>query len=229
MKDSSKSKKMKYFLTAIVIIICILGAAFQIAYMYQIFEENTGIGSRIISNDSVTVNIKDVLPTYSEDEINYYLNKYYPNVDSATTYYRPMNDRKLIRNSDLIVRGTVKEILPAYETTESLYYNTIRYGNLNRNAVYHNVVIEVEEVYKGPSTTETITMKRIGGITETRVFFDMGTFDYRIGDEIVVYLKEIDNDPDGKIYTYTYPNRGELFVYENRYWTIEGKEYEVVY
>ena len=229
MTGSSKSKKKRYCLIAIVIIIAILITAVQISYMYSSLEENTGIGSRIQSNDSTAENIKDVLPIYSHDEMNYYLNAYYLNFDFAGTYYKPMNDRKLIRTSDLIVRGTVKEILPGYETTESLYYNTIRYGNLNRNAVYHNVVIEVEEIYKGPTDIETITMKRVGGITETRVLFDMATFDYRIGDEIVVYLKEIENDGDEKIYTYTHPSRSELFVYENRYWTVDGKEYELIY
>ena len=170
-----------------------------------------------------------MLPIYSNDEIDSYLNKYYPNIDFASTYYEPMTDRKLIRNSDLIVRGTVKEILPAYETTESLYYNAIRYGVLSRNAVYHTVVVEVEEVYNGPTDIETVAIKRIGGITETRAFLDTSTFDYRIGDEIVVYLKEIEDDGNEKTYTYTYPNRGELFVYENRYWTVDGKEYGLVY
>jgi hypothetical protein len=226
MTDSAKSKKRTYCLIAAVII---LGLILQAAYTYCYFGDSIGDGSRILSNDSIAENIKDVLPIYSNDEINDYLNKYYPNIDSAGTYYGPMNDGKLIRNSDLIVRGTVKEMLPAYETTESMYYNALRYGVLSRNAVYHNVVIEVEEVYKGPTDIETLTMKRVGGITETRAFLDTGTFDYRIGDEIVVYLKEIEDDGNEKIYTYTYPNRGELFVYENRYWTVDGKEYELIY
>jgi len=225
MTNLPNSKKIKYCLIAAILI---FGIVFQISYMYQVFGDNIGAGSRIISNDSIAVNIKDVLPIYSEDELNYYVNKYYPNIDFAGTYYGPMTDRKLIRNSDLIIRGTVIEVPPAYETQKPSYHNVIHHNVLSRDVIYHNVIVEVKDVYKGSPNIETIKMERIGGVIETRAYIN-SVFNYRVGDEVILYLKEIETNGDEKIYGAAYPTRGELFVYENRYWDVDGKEYELIY
>lgn len=87
-------------------------------------------------------------------------------------------------DADLIVSGVVKNKLSPFikndgETEEAFFQSEIA----------------IENVFKGDvSKGELITLRQIGGETETAIIYHENTTELREGTEVILYLKKIDNN-----------------------------------
>jgi len=101
----------------------------------------------------------------------------YDHFSSVNFHHVTLSEKKMVKNSDLIIRGEVKEILPAKRDPISNY-------------IYHELIIEVEKQYKGSLKSDTVVVRQLGGIVDNSAFIYHSTFYYRPGDEVVMYLYE---------------------------------------
>lgn len=197
-------------------------------YFYQIYKNQIAGGSKIMDNPSIGELDQDYWVSrdfvLSSDENNFNLRQI-PEKTILTqsdydfeTYvdilYIPLDDVEMIDFSDLIVKGHVKEITPAWWNTvdgkkptedKMLEYN-----------LYHNIVIEVDEVYKGKLTdnTKEVTICQIGG-TFNGVRQTSSIPNPYIGEEVIFYLVE-ESLNNNKNPTYIQVNeKGQIFVIDD--------------
>ena len=150
----------------------------------------------------------DIPQIYTKEKLDEYLNTY-DNVSMISPHYAYMSKRKMTRNSDLIIRGTIQEISSGYRDTNDGSAQDI-YSSV---FIYHDVVIEINEIYKGPADTKTVTVRRVGGVVDDAAVICLETFDYLENDEVVMYLSHFPNSTGSKYYV-THP-RGEVLVYHD--------------
>ena len=124
--------------------------------------------------------------------------------------YEPLKGSEMINQSDLIIKGRVKEILPTEWTTKDgrpISQNNIQ--DVNIFNLFHSVVVEVDETYKGELKTAEIIIHKSGG-TSDNIRITTSNPEYYENEEVILYLKErID---DSGIYYYQINGESQIFV-----------------
>ena len=124
--------------------------------------------------------------------------------------YEHINDSELIDRSDLVIKGRVKEIPPTEWTTADgrpLSQDNIQ--DVNILHLFHSVIVEVDEVYKGELKTDEIIIHKSGG-TSDNIRITTSNPDYREDDEVILYLRE---KIDGSgVYVQTHDGSSQIFV-----------------
>ena len=127
--------------------------------------------------------------------------------------YEPLDDSELIDQSDLIIKGRVKEILPTEWTTEdgrSISQNNIQ--DVNILTLFHSVVVEVDETYKGELKTDEIIIHKSGG-TSDNIRITTSNPEYYENEEVILCLKEgID---DSGVYYYQINAGSQIFIIDD--------------
>ena len=200
----------------------------QEVLLYLIKSENTTTGESYyfeLNDQSQFYIINEELATNAQgdqvnlqdkvDEIGMYQNQI--SVDEiieiqAEINYMPMNDELMVESSDLIIKGTVKEILsPYWDVKNSKQSRLISQSISNFDdsddeiaIIYHDVVIDVNEILKGELEEESqeIHLQKMGG-TVGNVKLTTQIPDYDINQEVLLYLLKSENMTNGKSY-YTY-------------------------
>jgi len=132
---------------------------------------------------------------FTKEVIDEYLNTYgAENVTTITADFAPVIK---ITRADLVVRGTVKEVLPGH-------WDTI--------FTYHGMIVEVDEIYKGRTESQTITVRLIGGVSEGRVLLHTDSFNYHENDQVILYLSKLDSKDESH---YSAILGGEFLVIED--------------
>lgn len=101
----------------------------------------------------------------------------------AVMKYMELDD--LVETSDVAVRGTVSDM------------RTVRDGD--RGDVFTRVDIEIAETYLGEER-ETVTVEQWGGTYQGRTHQIPGDAQFQPGEEVIVFLAESRDDPDGPMY-----------------------------
>ena len=127
------------------------------------------------------------LPLYSKD-LGFYLDTYNGNVRAITIHYVRLSERKMMRDSDLIIRGEIIEILPAkWDTADG------EAPESSPKMTYHELIIQVDKCYKGSVKGDTVTVKKRGGGVDGFALIDLDSFNYQPGDEVIMYLAKDSN------------------------------------
>ncbi|WNY25567.1 matrixin family metalloprotease [Methanolapillus millepedarum] len=108
---------------------------------------------------------------------------------STSINYIPLSEDLMVDVSDLIVKGKVKEVLPSkWNTSDG---KSPSYEDIGEYGLYHDVIIEVEDIYKGslPDSTNEIKIRRFGGSLDN-VEHTLDMRDYSKGSEMILYLIE---------------------------------------
>ncbi|MDR0767923.1 MAG: matrixin family metalloprotease [Methanosarcinales archaeon] len=126
--------------------------------------------------------------------------------------YPFFNDEQIIDLPDLIMRGHVKEITASQWNTSDGKMPAEK--NILEYHLFHDVIIEIEEIYKGELTgnTKDITVRQMGGSLDN-VRQTASVSEYYVGEEIILYLVK-GNLKDGNnnaFYTIV-SEKGQLFV-----------------
>ena len=125
--------------------------------------------------------------------------------------YEPISDSELLDRSDLVIKGRVKEILPTEWTTADgrpLSQNNIQDVDILR--LFHSVVVEVDETYKGEVKTNEILIRKSGG-TFDNIRITTSNPDYYENDEVILYLRE-KTDDSGVVYAQTHDGGSQIFI-----------------
>jgi len=148
---------------------------------------------------------------FSKKVIDEYLNKY-ENVRAMTFLYEERTDADLVNYSDLIVCGTITEISSGYwETADGLPPSK---EELFRYPIFHDIIIEVDDVYKGKIDNQTITIKQIGGVVDGYVLLNLDSFNYQKDNQVLLCLSEkLDSKGDNAYYSIIHG--GEMLVMDN--------------
>ncbi|WNY24737.1 matrixin family metalloprotease [Methanolapillus millepedarum] len=127
----------------------------------------------------------------------------------------PISDDLMVEKSDLIIRGTVKSIMPAEWSTN----NKLAPKDTSDYVIYHDVMIDVEEIYKGnlSKDVDSIYVRKIGGIADN-VEMITDSVDYYEGEEVILYLSEDTNSLTkdiGPKHYFEIDKKGQLFIIDN--------------
>ena len=149
---------------------------------------------------------------------------------SVSLQYIPFSNEELIEQSDLIVRGTIQAALPAEWATNDGTAPKYKYvKDPYSYAMYHDVVVKVDEVFKG-SADDEIVIRQTGGSVDGTAIIDMDSINYLKGDEAILYLKEGAHSTDLFPYYIAIPVQGELLVIDeecvNPYGQVVYSEYK---
>ncbi|WNY27592.1 matrixin family metalloprotease [Methanolapillus ohkumae] len=135
-----------------------------------------------------------------------------------TFTYQPISKEDLANNADLIVRGKVINVLPAYWNTDDGFAPSDKYGEESQKyEIYHDVVIEINEIYKGKTENKTVIFRQIGGAVDNTIRINLDSINYQKNDDVILYLyKDIENTKVSKSeFYFAYPVQGELLVLDN--------------
>ncbi|WNY24896.1 hypothetical protein [Methanolapillus millepedarum] len=167
-------------ITVIVILLVILASAFIIVGVKnenQVKLENEKINYMYLRN------IQEVTETYE-----------YSMTTSSTPIYIPEDEME--NYSSLIIIGTVKEVLPARWSTDSGLSPTEEDKKSifpSQHGIYHDIAIEVEEVYKGdlPNKDNNIVyVRQVGGTADGYNLENLDGTDLYKGERVILYLLE---------------------------------------
>ncbi|WNY28528.1 hypothetical protein MmiEs2_07190 [Methanimicrococcus stummii] len=135
------------------------------------------------NNQKDLLSLRNVTPENIDDKV--YANEIIVNVSPEYIEYS-----KLAANSDLVIKGKVVEILPAWWTIEP--EKQAESDEIPR--IYHDVAIEVEEIYKGnlKDKNNLIYVRTLGGVVGDTIMIT-NLPEYYKGEEIMLYLVEDEN------------------------------------
>ncbi len=94
-------------------------------------------------------------------------------VVTATSIVIPSDD-ELIIGARAIVRGNVTAVASGYDDAHK--------------SIFTYITLRVQEVFKGNITTSEIVIKEPGGVTGTRGSMIFGTPEFKIGEDVLLYL-----------------------------------------
>ncbi|MCL2141411.1 MAG: hypothetical protein FWH46_00805 [Methanimicrococcus sp.] len=124
-----------------------------------------------------------------------YLDNYGENVSMITADFAPIIK---ITRADLVVRGTVKEVTPgSWYTADGQPLEETSFNSF----MYHDIIVEVDEVYKGKTDGQTITVRLIGGVADDHVLIHLDSFNYRENDQVILYLTKFDSKENASHYS----------------------------
>ncbi|MDV0446992.1 hypothetical protein MsAg5_08600 [Methanosarcinaceae archaeon Ag5] len=133
--------------------------------------------------------------------------------------YAEVSDQELAQKADLVIRGTVKGELPAhwvsFDKAEPVVKkeNSISIGN---NQIVHDVVISVDDVYKGKLSENEIYIRQIGGTLDGITMVCDDQTEYSEGESVILYLFGSDVDQKtGRTFRYVHP-QGELKIVDEK-------------
>jgi len=153
---------------------------------------------------------------YHKKLIDEYLNNYDDVTVSKFTY--DLSEQKYSKsNSDLIIKGTIKEVSSGYwkDGLDPDKYNP------HVHQIYRDVIVEIDDTYKGDITDKTITLKQYGGIVGGIVQINLDTFNYQEGDEVVMHLIK-EQDSKGTFSFHALPH-GEFLIHDEILLTSHGE------
>ena len=128
--------------------------------------------------------------------------------------YDLMNDSELIDRSDLIIKGRVKEILPTeWTTTDGRPLSQNNMQDVNILHLFHSIVVEVDETYKGELKTDEIIIHKSGG-TFDNIRITTSNPDYYENEEVILYLREKPVD-SGVVYIQTHDGGSQIFIIDD--------------
>ncbi|WNY25972.1 matrixin family metalloprotease [Methanolapillus millepedarum] len=137
----------------------------------------------------------------------------YDDIEISTSItYVSLSEDLMVNASDLVVRGKVKEVLPGQWNTQDGESPSIK--EMSKYDIFHDVIIEVDDVYKGNFSGKEIRVRRIGGIVDN-VKQTLDTRDYIVGDEVILYLIEgsdVSSSNDKSVCYSELNNDGQLFI-----------------
>ncbi|MCL2549514.1 MAG: matrixin family metalloprotease, partial [Methanimicrococcus sp.] len=127
--------------------------------------------------------------------------------------YPPMDDNQMVDFSDLIIRGYVKGISSSWWNTSDGERPTTE--EMSSYYLFHDVVITVDEVYKGEINKREITVRQMGGSLDD-VHQTTSDQQYYEGEEVILYLVEgTSNDTAKPKHYYQINERAQLFVVDD--------------
>lgn len=131
------------------------------------------------------------------------------------SYLAPLNEEELIEKADLIVKGEVKKNLPAVWNTE----NGILKSNddINDYSMYHDVVIEIEEVYKGEIDTKEIYVRKVGGVIDNTHIIT-NSKEYNEGEKVILYLAKDTSSltaKNGPEHYFELSEKGQIWIHDD--------------
>jgi len=171
----------------------------------QIYGSNTASESAMISAELHNEENYLYLRNIPEN------NKVYDIDSRIEICYMPLNDSKMIDLSDLIIKGRVKEIRPTEWTTtdgKSISKNNIH--DVDTLSLFHYVVVEVDEIYKGELKTNEIIICKSGGISDN-IRISTSNPEYYENEEVILCLEEEIDDSGFVCYIQT-NGRSQIFV-----------------
>ncbi|WP_223068304.1 hypothetical protein [Paenibacillus caui] len=125
------------------------------------------------------------------------------------------NQRTLINDSSVIVKGTVREILPSKWSNPNF-----EKGKDVRNIIQTDILVNVENVYKNkPYDDKVITVRIDGGTIGNKTLVSEGFPDFVEGEEVVLFLSEDDGDlanPNENYYVLTGMYQGKFSLKESK-------------
>jgi len=126
--------------------------------------------------------------------------------------YLYMDDNQMIDNSDLIIRGHVKEISsPWWNTSDG---KTPATDEMFSYCLLHDVVITVDEIYKGEIKEKEIVVRQMGGSLDN-VHQTVSDPQYYKGEEVILYLIEGKSNTATQKCYYQINERAQLFIVED--------------
>ncbi|MDV0446993.1 hypothetical protein MsAg5_08610 [Methanosarcinaceae archaeon Ag5] len=228
-----KTKQIILFAATAILVVALAAAA-----MYLISQNNSA-DSNGIQNSSSNQTLESV--TKTNDNINYsYLrggtrivrqfdpNDFVsrPHVTYPPESAPPWTEKGIMDDADLIVRGTVVQVQPDRWDTPDGTSPVIRTPNFFsvRGEIYHLIVVDVEEVYKGElkgAVDGKIYIRQMGG-ADDGVSMDVGLPDYRENESVILcltVLPEIQNQAESVHYN---GNPGGVFFVVNETTCVNG-------
>jgi len=170
----------------------------------QIYDRNTSVRTSFMMSSELKT-----------EENYFYLrkipenNQTYDFVMDIEICYEPISDSEVIDQSDLIIKGRVKEILPTEWTTPD--GRPVTHNNIfeaDTFSLFHSVVVEVDETYKGELQTNEIIIHKLGG-TSGNIKVITSNPNYYENEGVILYLKE-GIDDSGTYYTQI--GRSQIFL-----------------
>jgi Matrixin. len=196
---------------------------------------NAWIGKYLLADDEEYLSSEDLhLDDLSPSENFLYLrnipaedNKTYEIEIGQNLLFASLTDDEMITESDLIVKGRVKEISASqWDTPDGKAPSS---ENMLEYNLFHDVIVEVDEVYKGELTgrTQEITVRHPGGtLDNVRLTID-NIPGYYEDEDVVLYLTQatlssgsrntgmsLNSRSDNIIY-YQLNEKGQIFVIDN--------------
>lgn len=103
----------------------------------------------------------------------------------------PASSKKdLINNASVMIKGTIKEMKPSFWSNPNL-----EKGEGVRNIIQTDVLVNVEDVYKNkPYNDEVVTVRIDKGTVGDTTMESEGHPDFKVGEEVVLFLSEDDSD-----------------------------------
>ncbi|WNY27800.1 matrixin family metalloprotease [Methanolapillus ohkumae] len=132
-------------------------------------------------------------------------------------FYPAFDDEQMVNVSDLIVKGRVKEITPSWWNTSDGKAPPIE--NMLEYSLFHDVIIEVEETFKGNITgkSQEIIIRQAGG-TLDNVRQTTSVPQYYEDEEVILYLvEEALSDKTGLKYYTQISEKGQIFIIEENF------------
>lgn len=190
-------------------------------YFYQIYKNQAAGGTRSLILDELDDEYWTSRGLVFEPVDNYLSLRQLPmKIQSDKVYdielgmdifYLPLDDEQMIDFSDLVIRGHVKEITtPWWNTTDGKMPSE---ESILEYSLFHDVIIEVEEVYKGELTgnVKEIRVRQVGGSLDN-VRQTTSIPEYYMGEEVILYLVKEDMKDDDVIFYTQINEKGQLFI-----------------
>lgn len=140
----------------------------------------------------------------------------YNNVEKQEIYISGImpikTETEMYLDSDVIVKGTIKEIL------DSKWSNSnFERGEHISNVLQTDVVVNVDEVYEGEVSGESVVVRIDKGEDENTIVHSEGYPDFKIGERVVLFLSRDDSDvaTDEDYYVLTGMKQGKYTLKEN--------------
>jgi len=177
--------------------------------------------SRVLKADDI-LGIKTRYPSSkSSFSLNSYLNSF-SNDKVVQLEINPliesMTEEEMEERADLIVYGIVKEVFPAQWDTPNGSDPSIRTKNTFSTEgylLYHDTLIEVEDVYKGDLKSKEIYVRTVGGSTDKVKMDNDDSASYHKNEKVILYLFKDNGTRSqnlGPEHYFAYPKQGQLFI-----------------
>jgi len=128
--------------------------------------------------------------------------------------YEPLNDSEMMNRSDLIIKGRVKEILPTeWTTTDGRPISQNNIQDVDMLSLFHYVVVEVDETYKGELKADEIIIRKSGG-TSDNIRMTSSNPEYYENEEVLLCLREGIDDSSFTYYLQT-NGRSQIFLIDD--------------
>ena len=120
----------------------------------------------------------------------------------------------LINDASVIIKGTVKEILPSKWSNPDF-----KKGENVRNIIQTDILVNVDDVYKGTPYSKTVTVRIGKGTVGDTTMLSNGYPDFTSGEEVILFLSQDDGDlanPNENYYVLTGMLQGNFSLKESK-------------